>query len=78
MRDVVHAAYAHYVARIGKPPGPMLDDYAQRIADGQTWVMEDGGRIVGILVLEEAPAGLPARQHRRAAGVPGQGLWPQR
>ena len=24
VRDVVHAAYAHYVARIGKPPGPML------------------------------------------------------
>ena len=58
VRDVVHAAYAHYVARIGKPPGPMLDDYPQRIADGQAWVLEDGGRIVGILVLEETPAGL--------------------
>ena len=57
MRDVVHAAYRHYIARIGKPPGPMLDDYAQRIADGQAWVLEDGGRIVGILVLEETPAG---------------------
>ena len=53
VRDVVHAAYAHYIARIGKPPGPMLDDYAQRIADRQAWVMEDAGRIVGILVLEE-------------------------
>ena len=29
VRDVVHAAYAHYIARIGKPPGPMLDDYAR-------------------------------------------------
>ena len=55
---VVHAAYSHYVSRIGKPPGPMLDDYAKRIADGQTWVLEDAGRIVGILVLEETPAGL--------------------
>jgi ribosomal protein S18 acetylase RimI-like enzyme len=53
LRDVVHAAYAPYVARIGKPPGPMLDDYARRIADGQAWVLEDAGRIVGILVLEE-------------------------
>ena len=53
LRDVVHAAYAHYVARIGKPPGPMLDDYAARIADGQAWVLEDAGRIAGILVLEE-------------------------
>ena len=58
VRDVVDAAYRHYIARMGKPPGPMLDDYAQRIADGQAWVMDDGGRITGILVLEETPDGL--------------------
>ncbi len=57
VRDVVQAAYTHYVSRIGKPPGPMRDDYAQRIADGQTWVMEDAGRIVGVLVLEETQTG---------------------
>jgi ribosomal protein S18 acetylase RimI-like enzyme len=53
LRDVVHAAYAHYVPRIGKPPGPMLDDYALRIANGQAWVLEDAGRIIGVLVLED-------------------------
>ncbi|HXA23908.1 MAG TPA: GNAT family N-acetyltransferase [Acetobacteraceae bacterium] len=58
VRHVVDAAYGHYVARIGKPPGPMLDDYAGRIADRQTWVLEDDGRIVGILVLEQGPSGL--------------------
>jgi ribosomal protein S18 acetylase RimI-like enzyme len=58
VRDVVHAAYQHYVARIGKPPGPMLDDYAKRIADGQAWVLEEAGRIAGILVLEETATGL--------------------
>jgi ribosomal protein S18 acetylase RimI-like enzyme len=58
LREVVHAAYAHYVARIGKPPGPMLDDYARRIADGQAWVLEDAGRIVGVLVLEEQAGAL--------------------
>jgi ribosomal protein S18 acetylase RimI-like enzyme len=58
VRDVVHAAYAHYVARIGKPPGPMLDDYAARIAQGQAWVLEDAGRIVGVLVLEDQPDAL--------------------
>jgi ribosomal protein S18 acetylase RimI-like enzyme len=57
VRDVAHAAYTHYIDRIGKPPGPMLDDYAQRIADGQTWVLEDAGGIVGILVLEEGTDG---------------------
>ncbi len=58
VRDVVHAAYQHYIARIGKPPGPMLDDYAQRIADGQVWVLEKTGSIAGILVLEESPTSL--------------------
>jgi len=57
VRDVVQRAYGHYIARIGKPPGPMLDDYRQRIADGATWVMEVDGRIVGMLVLEETPEG---------------------
>jgi len=56
-RDVVHAAYAHYIDRIGKPPGPMQDDYAQRIADRQVWVLEDAGDIAGILVLEATAAG---------------------
>jgi ribosomal protein S18 acetylase RimI-like enzyme len=57
VHNVVHAAYRHYVPRIGKPPGPMLDDYPQRIADGQVWVLEDAASIVGVLVLEEAPSG---------------------
>jgi ribosomal protein S18 acetylase RimI-like enzyme len=57
LRDVVQAAYRHYISRIGKPPGPMLDDYAARIADGQAWVLEATGRIAGILVLEETPEG---------------------
>jgi GNAT superfamily N-acetyltransferase len=57
VRDVVHAAYRHYTARIGKPPGPMLDDYAKRIADGQAWVLEDAGRIVGVLVLVQGAHG---------------------
>ena len=53
IRRLVHDAYGHYVARIGKQPGPMLDDYAHRIADEQVWVLEDGGEPVGIIVLED-------------------------
>jgi len=56
-RGVVEAAYHSYIPRIGKPPGPMLDDYSRRIAGGQVWVLEDEGGIVGILVLEETPDG---------------------
>ena len=54
VRHLVQAAYGHYVARIGKPPGPMMDDYHQRIRDGQTWVLEDGAQLAGVLVLEDA------------------------
>ena len=64
---------AHYIARIGKPPGPMLDDYARRIADGQAWVMEDAGRIVGILVLEETQAGFLLDNIAVLAGCQGKG-----
>ena len=48
---VVHDAYAHYIPRMGKPPGPMQDDYAARIADGAAWVLEADGAIAGVLVL---------------------------
>jgi GNAT superfamily N-acetyltransferase len=53
VREIVDAAYHHYIPRIGQPPGPMLDDYSRRIADGQVWVVDDANRITGILVLEE-------------------------
>lgn len=55
---IVDAAYRCYIPRIGKPPGPMLDNYAKRIADGQVWILGGVDGIVGILVLEETPNGL--------------------
>lgn len=57
IRDIVHTAYRHYIPRIGKPPGPMQDDYARRVADDQAWVFEDAGRIIGILILEQNDEG---------------------
>ncbi len=57
VRRLVQGAYGHYAARMGKPPGPMLDDYVRRIADGQAWVLEDAGELVGVLVLEDAEGG---------------------
>lgn len=74
VRDVVHEAYRHYIARIGKPPGPMLDDYAQRIADAQTWVLEDAGGIAGILVLEETADSLLLDNIAVAPGQQGKGV----
>jgi N-acetylglutamate synthase-like GNAT family acetyltransferase len=55
--QLVHEAYGHYTARLGKQPGPMLDDYARRIADAEVWVLEDEGALAGILVLEEVEGG---------------------
>ncbi len=51
VEDVVHRAYAHYVSRIGRLPGPMLDDYAGLIAAGRVHVVERGGAMLGVLVL---------------------------
>ena len=53
---IVRDAYSIYVARIGKPPGPMLDDYARLIADGAVSVFEDtAGTIAAIIVLLAKP-----------------------
>ena len=53
--DIVDRAYRHYIARIGKPPGPMLDDYAARVSEDAVWVLQEGSAIAGILVLLSAP-----------------------
>jgi ribosomal protein S18 acetylase RimI-like enzyme len=48
---IVDHAYRHYIARMGKPPGPMLEDYAARVSEGVVWVLEDGAVIAAIIVL---------------------------
>jgi GNAT superfamily N-acetyltransferase len=58
LRDLVRAAYAKYVPRLGREPAPMLDDYAARIEAGQAWVLAEGGALVGALILEDEPDAL--------------------
>ena len=53
--EIVDQAYRHYITRIGKPPGPMLDDYAASVSEGAVWVLEEGALIVAIIVLLPAP-----------------------
>ena len=48
---LVNAAYRHYVERIGKPPGPMTEDYARVIRERRVTVAESGGKVAGVLVL---------------------------
>ena len=51
MSAIVTAAYQKYIARIGKPPGPMLDDYAAHVRDRTAWVAVTDAGIVGLLIL---------------------------
>lgn len=48
---IVTAAYAGYIPRIGRQPGPMLDDYGALISGGLVHVIESDGVVQGILVL---------------------------
>src|SRR5436853_7528679 len=59
--EIVDQAYRYYIARMGKPPGPMLDDYAARVLEGASavWVLEEGAAVAGIIVLLPAPDYLP-------------------
>jgi ribosomal protein S18 acetylase RimI-like enzyme len=51
VRDLVERAYAQYVPRIGRRPGPMDDDYDGLVAAGEVSVLEDESGLVAILVL---------------------------
>jgi len=55
VRACVCNAYRHYVERMDKEPGPMLDDYTARIRDDHVWVARQGGSIVGALVIIATP-----------------------
>jgi ribosomal protein S18 acetylase RimI-like enzyme len=51
VEEIVRAAYAPYVQRIGREPGPMLEDYAALIGQRHVHVLCEGDRICGVLVL---------------------------
>jgi GNAT superfamily N-acetyltransferase len=54
---IVTSAYGHYIARMGRTPAPMLDNYAVRISGGCVWVIEEGNAVRGVAVL------LPKQDH---------------
>jgi ribosomal protein S18 acetylase RimI-like enzyme len=51
LTELVNVAYAHYVGRIGGPPRPMTDDYAEVVRGRRVTVAEIDGEIVGLVVL---------------------------
>jgi GNAT superfamily N-acetyltransferase len=48
---LVHAAYEQHVEQIGMLPGPMLDDYAEVIANNHVSMIVSDGKIAGVIVL---------------------------
>ena len=57
VRACVHAAFEHYVVRIGKLPAPMLADYPSLIAAGRVWIAERQAETIGALVQYETDGG---------------------
>ena len=57
IQKCIEASYKHYTARIGKPPGPMLDDYCQVVQQHAVFVAETD-EIVGVLVLIRTSTGI--------------------
>jgi ribosomal protein S18 acetylase RimI-like enzyme len=51
LSELVRAAYASYVARLGGPPRPMTNDYAEVLQRHRVIVAERRGRILGLVVL---------------------------
>lgn len=49
IKALIDAAYAKYLTRMDKPPGPMLRDYGPSIEAGVTWIA--GSPIIAVLTL---------------------------
>ncbi len=67
-------AFLHYNPRIGKQPGPMLDDYQALVEQGVVTVACQKGEIVGVLVLLETDEGfcietIAVRPNMQGAGL---------
>lgn len=52
---IVRDAYAIYLERMDKPPGPMFDDYAALIDDGAVSLADEDGDVRAIIVLLPQP-----------------------
>ena len=48
---IIRDAYTPYISRIGRKPGPMLDDYSALIRDGRIHVADVDGRALGLVVI---------------------------
>jgi N-acetylglutamate synthase-like GNAT family acetyltransferase len=50
IEGLVAESFGKYVERIGKPPGPMLTNYAAMLDTSRIWVLEHGDTVIAVLV----------------------------
>jgi ribosomal protein S18 acetylase RimI-like enzyme len=74
VEEIVQTAYAKYVSRIGREPGPMLDNYGALIEEGRVYVVEHDGAVKGILVLFPEENAILLDNVAVAPGAQGLGL----
>jgi N-acetylglutamate synthase-like GNAT family acetyltransferase len=74
LAELVAAAYGPFVDRIGFPPRPMTEDYAQVVRDRDVTVAEEEGEIVGLLVLDVTDEGFLVDNVAVDPSVRGSGL----
>ncbi|MCS4249862.1 N-acetyltransferase [Pseudomonas sp. BIGb0164] len=55
---IVEAAYSPYITRIGRQPGPMLENYQALVAAGGVHVLDNAGQVQGFIILLDAPDAL--------------------
>lgn len=74
LSDVVHAAYRHYVDRLGVRPRPMEDDHARVVAENRVTVAVRGREIVGLVVLRDQAGSLLVDNIAVVPGAQGAGI----
>jgi ribosomal protein S18 acetylase RimI-like enzyme len=74
IHELVDRAYGHYVERIGGRPGPMDTDYTEKVVQGHVSVAQDGGAIVGLIVLAREPDHLLVENVAVEPGRQGEGV----
>jgi ribosomal protein S18 acetylase RimI-like enzyme len=71
---LVEAAFARHVGAVGRRPHPMDDDHAAYVAAGEQWVLEDEGRFVASVVLQDRGDHLHVENVAVAPDRQGRGL----
>jgi GNAT superfamily N-acetyltransferase len=67
-------AYVHYIERIGRQPGPMLEDYSKVIAESSVHVAVQAGKVLGAIVLMETDEGFYVDNVAVRPAVKGSGV----